>query len=272
MAAYRSNRLAIFTSQEDSNSLSRAVILLYHHIAPVEEIPQAAEASEGWHFTHSPAGFEHQLIELQRRGYQFVSLAQLVGEIRRCGDERARTAIITFDDGWVDNYKFALPILRKHSIPATFFVTSAHLGDETKDEKRMSVAQLQELLVAGMTVGGHGRTHADLTKLPADQARAEIVGCKEDLERSLGIKVQFFAYPGGAFNREVARLTQDAGYTAACSTLGPARNDCKSLFWLYRDLLSRSMSTWGDRYRLCPAARRFLSFRITRRLRSRLSS
>ena len=161
-------------------------------------------------------------------------------------------------------------MLKRLSIPATFFVTSAHLGNGIRDVKRMSLAQLKELLDAGMSIGGHSRTHSDLTQLPVERARKEIAGCKEDLERALGSPVLIFAYPGGAFNRDVARLAQEAGYAAACSVLGPARNDPSSLFWLYRDLLTECLTTWGDRYRLCSAARRLLSFRVARRLKQQL--
>jgi|ERR1035437_444274 peptidoglycan/xylan/chitin deacetylase (PgdA/CDA1 family) len=247
------------------------MILMYHHIAPPQAVPSVREPSEGWKFTHSPHGFERQLVALRQRGYRFVSLAEIVADIRKRGVEDNRSVAVTFDDGWVDNYRFALPVLKRLSIPATFFVTSAHLGKGTRDEKKMGFAQLTELLDAEMSIGGHSRTHPDLTKLAPEQAREEIAGCKKDLEGALGVSIQFFAYPGGAFNRDVARLTQEAGYTAACSILGPAPNDTTSLFWLYRDLLTESMTTWGDRYRLCPAARRLLSFRVARRLRKRLS-
>jgi peptidoglycan/xylan/chitin deacetylase (PgdA/CDA1 family) len=91
------------------------------------------------------------------------------------------------------------------------------------------------------------------------------------LQRALGVDVRFFAYPGGAFNRDVARLTQEAGYTAACSVLGPARNAQSSLFWLYREVLSEGMDTWHDWYRLSPLARRLFSFRVTRKLTSALN-
>ena len=135
----------------------------------------------------------------------------------------------------------------------------------------MGLGQLRELLRAGMTIGGHSRSHPDLTRLPPEEAKMEINGCKEDLEQSLGVPVRFFAYPGGAFNRDVARWTQEAGYTAACSVLGPARNDSSSLFWLYRDLLSETMNTAQDYYRLSPFARQLFAFRVRRRLADHLS-
>src|ERR1035441_3961404 len=158
------------------------MILMYHHIAPPQAVPLVREQIEGWEFTHSPQEFERQLIALRQRGYRFISLAEIVDDIRKRGVEDNRSVAVTFDDGWVDNYLFALPVLKGLSIPATFFVTTAHQGKGTQDEKRMSHAQLKELLGVGMTVGGHTRTHPTLTRLPLEQARAEIVGCKEDLQ------------------------------------------------------------------------------------------
>ena len=246
------------------------MILMYHHVAPPEAMPKDPAPLEGWNFTHSPEGFERQLVRLRQRGYRFVSLADLVEGIRKNRIEQAKTVVVTFDDGWVDNFIYALPILKRLAIPATFFCTTRHLQKGGEDAKKMNVAQLRELLAAGMTIGGHSHTHPNLAKLAMETAREEIAGCKKDLEQALGIEVRFFAYPGGAFNRDVARLTQEAGYTAACSVLGPARNDRSSMFWLYRDVLSESMNTWGDKYRLCPAARRLLEFRVLRRLKHKL--
>ena len=248
------------------------MILMYHHVAPPEAVPSRQAPDEGWEIRHSPEGFKRQLLEVRRLGYHFVSLANIVEGIHKDGVEDPRAVAITFDDGWVDNYQHALPVLKAMSIPATFFVTTNHVKGDGSDPRKVSVTQLREMLRAGMTIGGHSRTHPNLARLLPELARLEIAGCKADLERALGIKVQFFAYPGGAFNREVARLTREAGYTAACSILGPARNNRSSLFWLYRDVLSEAMDTWHDRYRLSPGARRLLSFRVGRRLLKRLGS
>ncbi len=242
------------------------MILIYHHISPRDAVPPDWEPNEGWRFVHTPVGFERQLLELQQRGYRFVTLAELVDDIHKRGAEDTKTVAVTFDDGWVDNFTFGLPILTKLSVPATFFVTSGHIYRSEDDPRKMSVLQLKELLRAGMTVGGHTRLHPDLTRLPLEDAARRIALCKEDLEKALGVTIRFFAYPGGAFNRQVAQLVRDAGYDAACSILGPARNNTSSLFWLYRDLLSESMDNYHDRYRLSSLARRLLSFRVRRRL------
>jgi peptidoglycan/xylan/chitin deacetylase (PgdA/CDA1 family) len=246
------------------------MILQYHHIAPPEAMPRTWEPSEDWRLVHTPQGFERQLLELRRRGYRFVALSEIVEDIYECGAEDPKTVAVTFDDGWEDNFSFALPALNRLQIPATFFVTTAHLRNGAQDARKMSLAQLKELLRAGMTLGGHTRSHPDLRKLPPQAAMEEIAGCKQDLERALGVPIQFFAYPGGAFNRDVARLAKEAGYTAACSVLSPATNTRRSMFWLFRDLLTEPMNTWGDRYRLSPVARRVLCFRVKWRLKQKL--
>ncbi len=248
------------------------MILMYHHVAPATSGSTHHGPAEGWEFRHSPAGFERQLEELRRRGFRFVPLPEMIGDIRRNGREPHKAAAITFDDGWADNHEYALPILRRLGLSATFFLTTEHLRRGAADPRKMNRAQLCELVRAGMIIGGHTRTHADLTRMPESQAKAEITGCRADLEDALGQPVTSFAYPGGAFNRRVADWTREAGYEAACSVLGPARNDPSSLYWLFRDLITESMHTAGDRYRLSPGARRLLAWRVRRRLRRQLRS
>jgi peptidoglycan/xylan/chitin deacetylase (PgdA/CDA1 family) len=246
------------------------LILLYHHVAPLDSI--SADGSGGWRFTHSPAAFERQLVELQRRRYHFISLAELVSELSRGEPERQDSVVVTFDDGWMDNYQFAFPVIRRLGITATFFVVSDHLRQGARDPKRMGLAELRHLVQEGFTAGTHTRTHPDLTRMPEEAAREEIAGCKADVEQALGVAVEFFAYPRGAFNRCVARLTREAGYKAACCILGPKQNDASSLFWLFRDLLTPGLNTLGDRYRMSLIGRKLLAFRVNRRLKAKLKS
>jgi peptidoglycan/xylan/chitin deacetylase (PgdA/CDA1 family) len=249
------------------------LILLYHHIAPAEIVPKSAGRvrDEGWKFAHTPEAFEFQMKELQRRGYSFVSLGQLVDEIRASGKESDNSVAVTFDDGWIDNYNFAAPLLRKLGIPATFFVTTQFLRDGREDPSRINCRQLREMRAEGFAIGSHTRTHADLSRVTEREAREEVFESKADLEQALGAPVDFLAYPGGAFTARVAGFAREAGYRAACSVLGPKRNDTASLYWLYRDLLSPELNTFGDRYRLSRIARGALAFRVNRRLRRRLA-
>jgi peptidoglycan/xylan/chitin deacetylase (PgdA/CDA1 family) len=250
------------------------MILLYHHVSPPDCIPRdrAGDADEGWHFNHSPEAFEFQLTELQQRGYRFISLSQLIDEIRATGTESEDSIVITFDDGWIDNYTFAFPILRKLRIPATFFVVTRYFRENPPDQTRMNLEQLRELSAHGMTIGSHTRTHPDLTTISPSAAMEEIAGSKAELQEALGLPVDFLAYPGGGFNSRVADLAREAGYRAACSVLGPKTNDQSSLYWLYRDLLTPGLDSLGDHYRLSKIARKAFAFRVHRRLKQRLQT
>jgi peptidoglycan/xylan/chitin deacetylase (PgdA/CDA1 family) len=250
------------------------VILLYHHIAPIGYVPNTVERirDEGWQFTHSPEAFEFQMMELRRRGYRFVSLGQLVDEIQSAGCEPEGSIAVTFDDGWIDNYTFAYPVLKRLQIPATFFVVTRCLLENRPDSTRMNLEQLHELSARGMTIGSHTRTHPDLAAISSAAAAEEIAGSKADLQNALKVPVDFLAYPGGGFNSRVADLAREAGYRAACSVLGPKTNDQASLYWLYRDLLSPGLDSPGDRYRLSRIARKVFAFRVNRRLKQRLET
>ena len=246
------------------------MILLYHHVAPPERVPP--DGADGWGFNHSPEAFERQLVELRRRHYRFASLAELVNDLSGGHPVSDDSVAVTFDDGWMDNYEYAFPVLRRLGITATFFVISRHLRPAAGDPKRMGPAELRHLVREGFTIGAHSRTHPDLTRIAPEAAREEIAGCKADIEQTLGAAVDFFAYPGGAFNRGIVQLAREAGYKAACSILGPKTNDPSSLFWLFRDLLSPGLNTLGDYYRLSRIARKVLSFQVERKLREKLKS
>jgi peptidoglycan/xylan/chitin deacetylase (PgdA/CDA1 family) len=242
------------------------MIVLYHHIAPQNKIAAIQKLNEGWEFTISSESFERHLLELRRWRYEFISLSELVYSIKKLGREPRKVAVITFDDGWRDNYEFALPILRDLNIPACFFITTDILHSNFKENRKMSVDNLRELLHEGMEIGSHTRRHPDLTKVSEGEATIEISNSKTDLEKALGCPVNFFAYPGGAFNRKIVTLVKEAGYSAACSVLSPRSNNKDSLYWLYRNTLTGDLNALGDLYRLSPMFTKLLEFRVKRRL------
>lgn len=232
------------------------MILIYHHVAPPEAVPKDWAPIEGWDYLLSPGQLEGQLRKLLERGYRFVPLPELVNEIKRRGAEPPRTAAITFDDCWRDAFTQAFPVLQRLCLPATFFVTTAHLMREVEDPKRMNLAQLRELLGAGMTLGGHSRTHPNLATLGDAQALDEIAGCKQDLESLTGAPIDFFSYPFGAHIAATHRLVQQAGFVGACSAGGGAANTRWSLYWLYRDALTPGLDTPADLQALSPVQRK----------------
>jgi len=247
------------------------MLLIYHHVAPVHAIPKSQPADEAWNLNHTPEEFEAQLTALRSAGFYFSTLQGVVGRINSGEEEDPRSLVVTFDDGWMDQFAHAVPILKRLNIPAIFFVTTNHLRPEgAKDARRMPAEVLSSLVQDGMEIGAHSRSHPDLAALGAAAIESEVRGSKDDLESALGRGVEFFAYPGGSFNAGVVASVRRAQFEAATSSLGPARNDATSLFWMFRDTLSPRMTSPRDRYRLSTLAREVFEFRVRRRLRNKL--
>jgi len=243
------------------------MILMYHHVCPAAEVPVDREqrSMEGWSYNLEPGQFDRHLHYLASLGYRFVSLEDYVAAIKAEGRNPDRCVVITFDDGWLDNHVYALPILRAHSIPATFFIVSGEMRKVT-DGRRMTSPQLMDLVGHGMSIGAHTRTHCDLTALSPAEATTELKECRVTLETLLQRPVLHLAYPGGRFNRTLAALVKAAGFEAACSSLGGGQNDLDSLFWLHRDIFSPGGKSLRDRLLLQPLGRHLLRWKALRRM------
>jgi peptidoglycan/xylan/chitin deacetylase (PgdA/CDA1 family) len=165
------------------------------------------------------------------RYFRVVSLGDLVDKLAR-GVRLNHELAITFDDGYRDNFENAGPVLRKLSLPATFFVVSDWIGTDVVpwwDRQQgfrhpwMTWEQVRSLHRQGFEIGGHTRTHVDLGAVPEIQAAGEIVGARRELEQRLGAAVDLFAYPYGGRDNIVnanRALVKTAGFRCCCSCFG----------------------------------------------------
>lgn len=183
-------------------------VLLYHHIG-VDD-PAMTE------LTVPVAEFDRQLGALKAHGFQAVTLddllAYLRGESVKLPD---KPVVITFDDGYHDNYVNALPILKKYGYDAAIFM----VGINFDRPGRLSTAEIREMMAGGFSVGAHSMTHPDLTALGADALRTEVAGSKEKAERVTHRPARFFAYPSGFYNLAVVDAVRAAGYDGAFTVL-----------------------------------------------------
>ena len=243
------------------------MILLYHHVCPLPEIPPVDQRArlEGWQYNIAPAAFEWQLQEISRRGFRYVSFEEYLAEFSKGSGNSGHLASVTFDDGWRDNFDYALPILQANSIPATFFIVSGEMEGVARD-RRMTHDQLCRLKSKGMTIGAHTRTHPNLAVLGSTSLADELRGSREDLEAILGNSVKYLAYPGGRFNRNVVTAAQQAGFAAACSVIAWGQNSEASRYWLYRDVFSDRFDSISDRLRLNAWSRRMFGWKASRTL------
>jgi peptidoglycan/xylan/chitin deacetylase (PgdA/CDA1 family) len=181
--------------------------------------------------TVRPQAFAAQMEEL-RAARAVVTLDQAVSALRGDRPIPARAVAITFDDGYRDNFTFAVPILEKFGFSATFFIATGYIGTSaTLDRYRACCAedgtldwdQVGEMRARGHTIGGHGCDHLELARLSPAAARAEIEACQRDIHRRTGAPASLFCYPRGSETPDVRRLVASAGFAAAC-TVEPGGN------------------------------------------------
>jgi peptidoglycan/xylan/chitin deacetylase (PgdA/CDA1 family) len=177
----------------------RPAVLLYHRIArggdPAD--PCAVPA--------------HRFEEQVRR---------LAGERRGGGAPARRSprAVVTFDDGYLDVYDTAFPILQRHGLAATVFVVSGHVGRASgrwgppTPAPMMTWSQLEELSRHGFSIQSHTRTHPDLTRCGDADAAGELGGSRAEIEERVGARVDEIAYPFGRFDARIIALAARAGY------------------------------------------------------------
>lgn len=104
---------------------------------------------------------------------------------------------VTFDDGWMNQYQNAFPLLQKYSLPATFYIISGELTDQPD---YMAVSELKALQGAGEEIASHTVTHPDLTTLSQTALVNEMANSQSTLQTAMGVPITDFAYPYGAYN------------------------------------------------------------------------
>lgn len=194
-------------------------ILMYHRI---EDIAPGSDLYPG--MTMSPALFDAQMAHLAEEGFRCLSL----GEVLRCvgGEMEAppRAVSITFDDGYLDNYRNAWPILEKYGFSATIFLVAEKIGTANDWDKSdappplMSIGEILEMRRAGIEFGSHTLSHVSLTSISDDEAQRQVFASRQRLEQELGESVQFFSYPYDQLDAEVASMVAESGYAGACGT------------------------------------------------------
>jgi peptidoglycan/xylan/chitin deacetylase (PgdA/CDA1 family) len=159
-----------------------------------------------------PQEFEEQMAYLSQRGFTTITPDQLMAYLNYGKALPEKPILITFDDGYLDNYTNAYPLMKKYGFTATIFIVTSLVGH---DERFMSWDQVREMQKDGFVFGSHTVTHAALTKLSREQVMEELVASRKEMEQQLGGKPRYFAYPTGAYNLQIEEMVKQAGYKAA---------------------------------------------------------
>jgi peptidoglycan/xylan/chitin deacetylase (PgdA/CDA1 family) len=189
-----------------------------------------------------------QLSYLCENGYRVESAEAAVGRLRTGEGVASRSVALTFDDGYADNQRLALPILERYGCHATIFIAADALAGKVRPiyaDAYLGVTQAREMLASGLiSFGCHGATHRSLRDLSDGQLRDETSGAKAWMEDALGVHVKHFAYPFGSYDSwdtRVRNAVENAGFEAAfTSIVGPNTSQTDPF------LLLRSRISWAE--------------------------
>ena len=177
-------------------------IFLYHYI----DVPPGDSE-----YYVSPEMFDREMKLLHDWGYSTISTELLIKAINEGADLPPRPMLITFDDGHLDNYTNAFPIMKKYGFTGVLYIVANYMGAD----QYMNIPQIQEMGAAGWEVGSHSVSHAELTKIDATRQRYEVVDSRVILEANLDLPILTFAYPWGIGNSAVIDYVHYAGYIGA---------------------------------------------------------
>ncbi len=183
--------------------------------------------------------FREQMKYLKDDGFTPISLNQLYDSIVFKEALPPKPIVLTFDDGYVDNYTNAFPVLKEFGFKATVFVITSGIDD---NKYYMSSEQLKEMDKNGFDVESHTVSHNELNKMPHDQQKNELQGSKTKLETILGRPVTYLAYPLGKFNEDTISALQETGYTMALTTVDGLAQGSNGIYKLKRIYVSDNYS------------------------------
>lgn len=158
--------------------------------------------------TMKPTDFEEQMKYLHDHGYHSITQEQFAAYMRGEGSLPDRPVMITFDDGYVDNYEQAYPILKKYGFTGTIFL----IVDLVGKPGYLTWDQVQEMGRNGMEFGSHTMSHKPLTGFDRQGVRTELRESKAAIESHLQKPCEYIAFPEGEFDGMVMKETRAAEY------------------------------------------------------------
>jgi peptidoglycan/xylan/chitin deacetylase (PgdA/CDA1 family) len=206
--------------------------LMYHRVADLNEYDQ---------LTVTPDHFKAHIAHLAKY-YNVISFSDAVAQLA-VAHVSAKDVVLTFDDGYVDNFTNALPVLRAFQIPATLFITTKFCDQamshprykQGKERLHLTWDEVRALATESLiTIGSHTITHPFLSRLSERDVQREISGSKRILEEKIGAEIYYFCYPSGDFTLREQQHVQQAGYKAAVSVAPGVNRDLHNPFALRR--------------------------------------
>ncbi len=196
--------------------------------------------------------FDSTIAELKTIG-EFVDTDTCIDMLQGGGID-GRYFHLSFDDGFRNNYTNALPILKKHKIPAIFFVPSSlidaswtdtqhyclNTGDYRSVIEMLRWSDLRDMISQGYEIGSHTKTHARFSDISNNRLlmEDEILGSKKELEKKCGYECKYISWPFGTLNDAddiSLKMVEEAGYKACFGAYrGTVRPETTNIFSIPR--------------------------------------
>lgn len=192
-------------------------VLNYHEVNNKNHVLLAISSQE----------FDAQMSYLAKAGYNSITPDQLLDYLQYGKPLPPNPVLITFDDGYEDNYQEAYPILKKYNFTATIFLITDFVDHNSQ---YLTWQQIKEMAGSGIQFQSHTATHIMLTKASDSEVLAQLTRSRKAIEQHLSKKVEYLAYPGGFYNNQVIELAKQAGYRAAF-TINLGRDRTNSNFY-----------------------------------------
>ena len=180
----------------------------------------------------TPERFAEHLRYLQENGYTTVTLDDLLYALTEGRPLPDKPVVLTFDDGYADNYEYAFPLLSGHGFIGHFFIITDFVNQGR--EGYLSWRQIEEMAAAGQRFGSHSRDHPNLSSQSVDYLVWQALGGKEAIEEHLGYHPRWIAYPSGEYDSQTIAVYHSAGYWGGLTTQQGAQHSLDEIFELRR--------------------------------------
>jgi len=180
-------------------------VLLYHDIQTEFEPDRAV-------ITVTPDGFEDHVVTLLNNGYTPVSFEDVYNASVGKFTMPEKPIVITFDDGYLTNYTYGFPIIKKHNVKTTIFIVTETVGKDTGNP-HFTWEQAKIMQKSGLvSIQSHTNTHEDMLALDNYNAVRELRLSRYMIEKNLETKCDILAFPFGSCNSAVVDAAHKAGY------------------------------------------------------------
>jgi len=201
-------------SKYTSNRWRGIRFLCYHDVVAVDDLSTSRQDK----FIVTVQEFCSHLEYLQKHKYSVVSMQIALELLESNKAKNGQYICITFDDGKLNSFEYAWPVLREFKYSAHFFITSTFVCKymvESKDERYIDDNQIVQLIREGASIGSHSKRHLNLTLLDNNAIFNELVKSQEKLEELCGHPIETFAYPFGMYSNRVIKALSKTNYRYA---------------------------------------------------------